>query len=124
VQLNKQLVTYDVTRQELMVFNQFKQLLSYDVALAKSIEQTGSNALIFNFSEKSYTYQFLNDAVIRTRENNLKDTFSIAIIDMRFNKKSKTFQALELRTKLMNENILLYEAKEAELATQINAMYN
>lgn len=106
-----------------MVFNQFKQLFSADVALAKSIEQTGNRSLSLNFSDKQYTYKFLSNAVIRTRENKLKDTLTLAIIDFDFNTESSTSQKIVLNTKLMNETVQLFEAKEIELATQINDRY-
>jgi type II secretory pathway component PulJ len=123
VQLNKQLVTYDLTRQELMVFNQFKQLLASDFALANSIEQTGNTTITFDFSDKEYTYQFLSNVAIRTRENNVKDTFAIAIMDFDLNTNPNSFHTLVVHTRLMNETIQLYESKEIELASQINKMY-
>lgn len=125
-QLNKQLFSYSQDQEEIMVFNQFRHIVSKDISLAKSIDKTGDEELEVIFPDKSHTYTFKYGQVIRDRENNIKDTFEIAIQKMELNQEvtgTVGDQTLTLTTSLLDEDIVLFENKSRSIADKINDLY-
>lgn len=125
-QINKQLFVYKAQQDELMTFNQFKQLLSNDVQRAKQIEKQNDGSLVLTFSDERYTYTMKEKFVIRNRNNGIRDTLAIAITKMDLDLAStedSEYQTLRMTTHLLDEEIVLFEAKRTSVAERINALF-
>lgn len=125
-QINKQLFVYKAQQDELMTFNQFKQLLSNDVQRSKQIEKQNDGSLVLTFSDERYTYTMKEKFVIRNRNNGIRDTLAIAITKMDLDLAStedSEYQTLRMTTHLLDEEIVLFEAKRTSVAERINALF-
>ena len=124
VQLNKQLYTYSRHQQQMVVFNQFKQVLASDLFFAKSIEEDLDNRLTIKFREGGeHGYLFLHNKVVRNRDGVLKDTFDLNVSDFTLNH-NESYSNIALTTELDGELITIFEGKEITIADRINSMYN
>ncbi|UII80122.1 type II secretion system protein J [Flagellimonas sp. CMM7] len=123
VQLNKQLYSYSVRQQEMVVFEQFKQVLASDIFKAMAIEKSSENNLRIAFRDGEHNYLFLMDKVVRNRKDMVKDTFHLAFSEVAL-KQNKNHTSIELTTILGGEPFTLFEGKEISAANRINSIYN
>lgn len=127
IHINKQLIGYNDDQQELMIFNQFRQVLGKDILFATHIEQNDPKEFTIVFSNDSYSYKITKNSIIRDRNNGLKDTFNLEVtkIELTNNKVEEMLldKAIRLHTRLMGEEIILFEGKIESNANRINELY-
>jgi hypothetical protein len=127
VQINEQMLGHNKNQQELMEFNQFRQILSKDMLLAKSIEGSNEKEFKLTFNKEDYTYTLNENMIIRDRNNSVKDTFNLVFTRMEIKEDDKDGaqgnKTLLLTTKLLGEEIILFESKSIANANQINDLY-
>lgn len=122
VQIHKQLYTFSEYGQQQMDYNQFKTVLASDIFYAKNIERYGESGLKLCFGKEEYQYLFLRNMVVRDRQGEAMDTFNIKTTSFEFEEK-EDYRTLRLGAQIQGEPLTIFEAKEIEVADDINQMY-
>lgn len=123
LQINKQLYVYQHNQEELMEFNQFRQVFSKDILLCQYFELVNSKELKVVFPKEKYVYTFKKNLVVREREENIKDTFKLTVTQLIQKEAIEDFanyQTIRLHTRLLQEEVELFESKKEAIAVQIN----
>ncbi len=127
IHVNKQLIGYNDDQRELMIFNQFRQVLCKDVLLATHIELNNTREFTIVFPNDSYSYRITKNSIIRNRNNGFKDTFNLEVTQIELTndkvEEMSVDKAIRLHTRLMGEEIILFEGKTGSNANRINEFY-
>ncbi|WP_298487859.1 hypothetical protein [uncultured Maribacter sp.] len=125
--INKQLLGHNRDQQGLMIYNQFRQVLCKDVLFASTMEESNNNTFKLVFREETYTYKMYKNKIIRDTDNGMKDTFNLSFVRMKIEEtiteENKRKKALFLTTRVLGEEITLFEEKNDTNANYINNLY-
>lgn len=122
VQLNKQLYAFSEYGQQQMEYNQFKAVLASDIFFAQSMEKQGENGLTIHFREGNREYQFLKDMTVRHGKGEPRDTFAIETLSVEV-AENDGYTSLKLNVVMGGQPLTIFEAKEVQVADQMNQMY-
>jgi hypothetical protein len=125
-QINKQLYVYQQNQDEIMEFNQFRQVFSKDIALCQYFKLLNNRELCLVFSNGNYAYRFENSQVVREREEGIKDTFKLSVAQLVVKEEIGTIskhQTVQVHTSLLQEKIELFESKKEPIAITINNLF-
>lgn len=122
VQLNKHLYAFGEYGQQQMEYNQFKAVLASDIFFAQSIEKQRENGLTIHLREENREYHFLKDMVIRHGKGEPRDSFAIETLSLEV-VENESYTFLKLDMVMGGQPLTIFEAKEVQVADQMNQMY-
>ncbi len=124
--ISRQMIQYKNQQDELMEYNQFQSIFHKDIKWSNEIVTMDSEKIALRGTSDTIVYNFLDNAIIRKATASL-DTFGIRVINVTYPDKEegvKNYEIIELTTRLLNNDVTIFESKRNTLATRINTHFS